>query len=131
MVCSRTPPERFGYPNHIVATICMTDPQNQHTEHLLLCSLMDETSKTGLSAVSIREAKVSLPLAWTTLPSSDVSFRMSEDLISREVICQPYTMMTGLSWIDQAFLPPMAISPVSVPSTVSLLGLTRNESAVR
>ena len=98
--------------------------QNQRPECLLLCSSMDESSKTGLWTVSIPKENVSLPFAWTNLSSSELSFRVSGDFISRELICLPCTIMTGLSWIDQAGLASASISSVSVPSTVSFLDLT-------
>src|SRR5215469_2880310 len=100
------------------------NPQNQRPDCLLLFSLMDESSKTGLSTVSIPNENVSLPFAWTNLSSSELSFRVSGDFISRELICLPRTIMTGLSWIDQARLASASISSVSVPSTVSFLDLT-------
>src|ERR1700745_198102 len=99
------------------------NPQNQRPECLLLYSLMDESSKTGRWTVSIPKENVSLPFAWTDLASSELSFRVSADFISRELIRLPSTIMTGLSWIDQAALASASISSVSVPNTVSFLDL--------
>src|SRR5215469_6039816 len=77
------------------------NPQNQRPDCLLLFSLMDESSKTGLSTVSIPKENVSLPFAWTNLSSSELSFRVSGDFISRELICLPCTIMTGLVELDR------------------------------